>query len=364
MNIAPLSDVLGAEVSGIDIARDLDGVGIRRGARRLPPLPGARVPRSVSGPRRPGWIRRPLRPARGARQPALQPAGQRARHGAFERPPGRRARRRAGCRGFLAHRPVVQGDPEPLHPTAGGDAAERGRRHRLRLHDQGLRGAAGGHQGEDRGKAGDPQPEQAGQPPRRDLAAQKGRGRGSTKARPRASPMSRTPIVRTHPETGEKSLYVQPRFTIGIEGMDDDEAQPLLDILFAHQIRPEFVYLNEWRDGDLLMWDNRLRDPLRDRRLRLSGHPDHAPHDGAGRQAFLKRAVSRRIRPAGCAAASASRGRKPRTDGRPRSPRCGRIQWPCGSETISCWRHFSVVSPSSERPSPPTTMKAELLLER
>ena len=65
------------------------------------------------------------------------------------------------------------------------------------------------------------------------------------------------PIARTHPATGEKSLYVQPRFTIGIEDMDDDEAQPLLDILFAHQIRPEFVYLNKWRDGDLLMWDNR-----------------------------------------------------------------------------------------------------------
>ena len=65
------------------------------------------------------------------------------------------------------------------------------------------------------------------------------------------------PIVRTHPATGEKSLYVQPRFTIGIEDMDDAEAQPLLDFLFAHQIRPEFVYLNEWREGDLLMWDNR-----------------------------------------------------------------------------------------------------------
>ena len=65
------------------------------------------------------------------------------------------------------------------------------------------------------------------------------------------------PIVRTHPATGEKSLYVQPRFTVGIEGMDDEEAQPLLDLLFAHQIRPEFVYLNKWREGDLLMWDNR-----------------------------------------------------------------------------------------------------------
>ena len=65
------------------------------------------------------------------------------------------------------------------------------------------------------------------------------------------------PVVRTHPATGEKSLYVQPRFTIGIAGMAEAEAQPLLDMLFAHQIRPEFVYRNRWRDGDLLMWDNR-----------------------------------------------------------------------------------------------------------
>ena len=65
------------------------------------------------------------------------------------------------------------------------------------------------------------------------------------------------PIVRTHPATGKKSLYVQPRFTIGIEGMADEEAQPLLDALFAHQVRPGLVYRNRWRDGDLLMWDNR-----------------------------------------------------------------------------------------------------------
>jgi len=65
------------------------------------------------------------------------------------------------------------------------------------------------------------------------------------------------PIVRTHPETGRKALFVSPRFTIGIEGMDDAEAQPLLDELFAHSIKPEFIYHHNWRLGDLLMWDNR-----------------------------------------------------------------------------------------------------------
>ncbi|MBT5048056.1 MAG: TauD/TfdA family dioxygenase [Rhodospirillaceae bacterium] len=64
------------------------------------------------------------------------------------------------------------------------------------------------------------------------------------------------PIVRTHAHTGRKSLFVSPRFVVGIDGMEDDEAQPLLDELFEHQIRPEFRYRHKWRQGDLLMWDN------------------------------------------------------------------------------------------------------------
>ena len=65
------------------------------------------------------------------------------------------------------------------------------------------------------------------------------------------------PIIRTHPVSGRKGLYVSPRFTIGIEGMDDDEAQPLLDLLFDHQIRQENVYRHKWRLGDFIFWDNR-----------------------------------------------------------------------------------------------------------
>lgn len=65
------------------------------------------------------------------------------------------------------------------------------------------------------------------------------------------------PIVRTHPETGRKALYVSPRFTIAIEGMDDPEAQKLLDELFAHQLRRDLIYRHEWRPGDLVFWDNR-----------------------------------------------------------------------------------------------------------
>jgi taurine dioxygenase len=65
------------------------------------------------------------------------------------------------------------------------------------------------------------------------------------------------PMVRTHPETGRQALYVSPRFTIGIAGMPDDEAQPLLDKLFAIMLEPRFQYRHKWRDGDLVIWDNR-----------------------------------------------------------------------------------------------------------
>jgi len=64
-------------------------------------------------------------------------------------------------------------------------------------------------------------------------------------------------MVRTHPVTGKKALYVSPRFTIGIAGMAEAEADAILDYLFAHQIRPEFVYRHKWQARDLVMWDNR-----------------------------------------------------------------------------------------------------------
>jgi taurine dioxygenase len=65
------------------------------------------------------------------------------------------------------------------------------------------------------------------------------------------------PIARVHPETGRTALFVSPGYTIGIDGMADSEAQPLLLELFRHQAKPEFVYRHVWQQGTLLLWDNR-----------------------------------------------------------------------------------------------------------
>ena len=64
------------------------------------------------------------------------------------------------------------------------------------------------------------------------------------------------PIVRTHPYTGRKALYVTAGECIGIEGMPEDEALQLIDDLDRHCARPEFCYRHRWRVGDLVMWDN------------------------------------------------------------------------------------------------------------
>lgn len=73
----------------------------------------------------------------------------------------------------------------------------------------------------------------------------------------RSPPDAFHPIARTHPYTGRKALYISPRFTIGIKDMDDSEAQPLLDELFEHIANRALIYRHKWREGDLVMWDNR-----------------------------------------------------------------------------------------------------------
>lgn len=63
-------------------------------------------------------------------------------------------------------------------------------------------------------------------------------------------------VVRTHPITGRKSIYVNEGHTFDLKGLPADEASALLEELWAHIKRPEFVYTHRWRKGDFLMWDN------------------------------------------------------------------------------------------------------------
>jgi taurine dioxygenase len=64
------------------------------------------------------------------------------------------------------------------------------------------------------------------------------------------------PIVRTHPYTGRKCLYVMRDDCTGIEGMEAQEAEALIAALADHIVKPAFVYRHQWRPGDLLLWDN------------------------------------------------------------------------------------------------------------
>jgi len=65
------------------------------------------------------------------------------------------------------------------------------------------------------------------------------------------------PVVRVHPETGRKALFVSESFTARIEGLPEGESDELLKFLFAHSTRPEFLYRHKWQPGDLVFWDNR-----------------------------------------------------------------------------------------------------------
>jgi len=65
------------------------------------------------------------------------------------------------------------------------------------------------------------------------------------------------PVVRVHPETGRRALYVNVAHTVRFEGMTDEESAPVLQYLYRHQVRPEFTCRFRWRPGSLAFWDNR-----------------------------------------------------------------------------------------------------------
>jgi taurine dioxygenase len=72
----------------------------------------------------------------------------------------------------------------------------------------------------------------------------------------RLNPPVAQPVVRVHPETGRKALYIGEKVK-RFDGMTEEESQPLIDYLVRHATRPEFVYRHPWRKNDILAWDNR-----------------------------------------------------------------------------------------------------------
>ncbi|MGV7242610.1 TauD/TfdA dioxygenase family protein [Caballeronia sp. M23-90] len=77
------------------------------------------------------------------------------------------------------------------------------------------------------------------------------------------------PIVRTHPETGRKALFVSEHFTTRVIDMPEGESRDLLQALFDHSVREEHLYRHQWREHDLVFWDNRSLMHL------AAGTPDH-----------------------------------------------------------------------------------------
>ena len=85
-------------------------------------------------------------------------------------------------------------------------------------------------------------------------------------AGPEAEYRAAHPVVRTHPETGRRALYVNIAHTERFVGMTTEESRPLLEYLFAHSVRPEFTCRFRWHVGSLALWDNRcaMHNPVND----------------------------------------------------------------------------------------------------
>ena len=94
------------------------------------------------------------------------------------------------------------------------------------------------------------------------------------------------PLVRTHPMTGRKSLFINPVYTVAIEGLNPEENFALLKFLYDHMVKEEFVYRHAWEENMLVLWDNRSTMHFAEGGLRRSFAPN-ASHDAGWRPTLL-----------------------------------------------------------------------------
>jgi taurine dioxygenase len=94
----------------------------------------------------------------------------------------------------------------------------------------------------------------------------RGRIRDSGKAEAQKDYVGEHPVVRTHPETGRKALYVNIAHTLRFKDMTEAESAPILNYLFQHQVKPEFTCRFRWEPGSIALWDNRCaqHNPVND----------------------------------------------------------------------------------------------------
>ncbi|MBL4721128.1 MAG: TauD/TfdA family dioxygenase [Alphaproteobacteria bacterium] len=88
--------------------------------------------------------------------------------------------------------------------------------------------------------------------------------KGLTKVEKDETPAVTHPIIRTHPETGRQSIFASPQHAVAIEGLDERESSEILTALFDHTAQPDFIYHHKWRVGDLTFWDNRCVQHIAD----------------------------------------------------------------------------------------------------
>ncbi len=77
-----------------------------------------------------------------------------------------------------------------------------------------------------------------------------------TEAQRKSKPPVSQPIFLTHPLTGRRVLYANPGYSVRINEMSAQQSEETLEFLFAHQLKPEYIYTSSWEEGDVLMWED------------------------------------------------------------------------------------------------------------